>query len=197
VANNPIFMAGSIDHKAAAKAARFIRFCDQYEIPLVNLQDVPGFLIGSQSEKAGIIRHGSKMLYAYAESTVPKVTVVLRKSYAGGYLAMCSKDLGADFVFEFPCGEICLMGPQGAVNILFRKEFAKAREAGEDVGALREKRNQEFHDSFVNPLYSAGLQHVDDIIDPRDMRKLVHRALDVCSMKRDELPPKKHGNIPI
>ncbi|MFH1532118.1 MAG: acyl-CoA carboxylase subunit beta [Pseudomonadota bacterium] len=197
VANNPMFMAGSIDHKAAVKAARFIRFCDQYEIPLINLQDVPGFLIGSQSEKAGIIRHGSKMLYAYAESTVPKITVVLRKSYAGGYLAMCSKDLGADFVFEFPCGEICLMGPQGAVNILFRKELKKAKDAGEDVAALRETLNADFHDRFVNPLYSAGLQHVDDIIDPRDMRKLIHRSLDVCRMKRDELPPKKHGNIPI
>lgn len=193
VANNPIVMAGSLDYKAAGKAARFIRFCDSFNIPLVNLQDVPGFLIGSKSERDGIIRHGSKMLYAYAESTVPKVTVVIRKSYAGGYLAMCSKDLGADFVFELPTAEICLMGPPGAVNILFRKEIA----AADDPEAERRKREKEFYDKYVNPTYSAGLQHVDDIIDPRDLRLRIIQSLEVARDRYDEPQPRKHGNMPI
>ncbi len=197
VANQPMVMAGTIDVKAAGKAAAFIRFCDSFGIPLVNLQDVPGFLIGTRSERDGIIRHGSKMLYSYAEATVPKITVVLRKAYAGGYLAMCSKDLGADFVFEFPTGEICLMGPNGAVNILFRKEFKKAIEAGDDPAKVRAEKYAEFYDSYVNPLYSAGLQHVDDIIDPRKMRKILIRSLEFCENKVDEHPYKKHGNIPI
>jgi acetyl-CoA carboxylase carboxyltransferase component len=197
VANNPQFMAGSIDAKAAGKACRFIRFCDSFNIPLVNIQDVPGFLIGSKSERDGIIRHGSKMLYAYAEATVPKITVVARKAYAGGYLAMCSKDLGADFVFELPTGEICLMGPSGAVNILFRKDFKKAVEEGRDPAEVRAEKHQEFMDKFVNPLYSAGLQHVDDIIDPRQMRARLISALELCRNKYDPVPPKKHGNMPV
>ena len=193
VANNPIVMAGALDYKSSCKAARFIRFCDSFNIPLVNLQDVPGFLIGSKSEQNGIIRHGSKMLYAYAESTVPKVTVVLRKAYAGGYLAMCSKDLGADFVFELPTGEVCLMGPPGAVNILFRKEI----KAAEDPKAERAKREQEFYEKFVNPTYSAGLQHVDDIIDPRDMRLRIIQGIECALDRYDEPQPRKHGNMPI
>lgn len=193
VANNPMFMAGSLDYKAACKAARFIRFCDSFNIPLINLQDVPGFLIGSKSERDGIIRHGSKMLYAYAESTVPKITIVLRKSYAGGYLAMCSKDLGADFVFELPIGEICLMGPAGAVNILFRKEI----ESSDNPEKIRKEKFDEFFEKYVNPLYSAGLQHVDDIIDPRKMRPTLIKALEVSLNKQDNLPWKKHGNMPI
>ena len=197
VANNPRFMAGCLDHKASVKAARFIRFCNAFNIPLINLQDVPGFLIGTKSEREGIIRHGSKMLYAYAEATVPKLTVVLRKAYAGGYLAMCSKDLGADFVFELPTGEICLMGPAGAVNILFRKQFKAAQQAGEDPEKLRAEKNEEFYEKYVNPLYSAGLQHVDDIIDPRRMRPTLIRALEVTEHKIDRLPEKKHGNMPL
>lgn len=193
VANNPMAMAGAIDVKAAQKAARFIRFCNAFNIPLINLQDVPAFLIGSKSERDGIIRHGSKMLYAYAEATVPKLTVVLRKSYAGGYLAMCSKDLGADFLFELPTGEICLMGPEGAVNILFRKEIS----ASETPEQTRAEKLKEFQDKFVNPMYSAGLQHVDDVIDPRRMRPTLIRALEVCQDKFDRLPPKKYGNMPI
>lgn len=193
VANNPMVMAGALDVKASQKAARFIRFCDAFNIPLINLQDVPAFLVGSKSEREGIIRHGSKMLYAYAEATVPKLTVVLRKSYAGGYLAMCSKDLGADFLFEMPTGEICLMGPEGAVNILFRKEIA----ASANPEQTRAEKLKEFQDRYVNPLYSAGLQHVDDIIDPRRMRPTLCRALEVSLDKFDKLPPKKHGNMPI
>ncbi|MCL4555110.1 MAG: acyl-CoA carboxylase subunit beta [Actinobacteria bacterium] len=193
VANNPTVKAGCLDVDASDKGARFIRFCDAFNIPLVNLQDVPGFLIGNEMEAKGIIRHGAKMLYAYSEATVPKITVVLRKAYAGGYLAMCSKDLGADFVFETPTSEICLMGPPGAVNILFRKEIAAAEKPEE----VRQQRLKEFYDKYVNPFYSAGLQHVDDIIDPRAMRPTVIRALEVCRGKRDELPKKKHGNMPL
>ncbi|MFH1422858.1 MAG: acyl-CoA carboxylase subunit beta [Planctomycetota bacterium] len=197
IASNPAVMAGALDFKASQKAARFIRFCDAFNIPLLNLQDVPAFLIGTKSERDGIIRHGSKMLYAYSEATVPKITVVLRKAYAGGYLAMCSKDLGADFVFELPTGEICLMGPAGAVNILFRKEMQEAKEKGENPEEVRQKRLKEFYEKYVNPLYSAGLQHVDDIINPGEMRQTVISALEICRNKTDSLPKKKHGNMPI
>jgi len=193
VANNPRVMAGCLDYKASDKGSRFIRFCNAFNIPVINLQDVPAFLIGSKSERDGIIRHGAKMLYAYAEANVPKITIVLRKAYAGGYLAMCSKDLGADFLFELPTAEICLMGPSGAVNILFRKEMAAAKDPEE----VRRKRLQEFYDKFVNPLYSAGLQHVDDIIDPRRMRPTLIRALEITLNKVDELPKKKIGITPV
>ena len=193
VASNPKVMAGCLDYKSSDKGSRFIRFCNAFNIPLITLQDVPAFLIGSKSERDGIIRHGAKMLYAYAEATVPKITIVLRKAYAGGYLAMCSKDLGADFLFELPTAEICLMGPAGAVNILFRKEMA----AAEDPEAVRQKRLKEFYDKYVNPLYSAGLQHVDDIIDPRRMRPVLIRALEATRNKVDELPKKKIGITPV
>ncbi len=193
VASNPKVMAGCLDYKSSDKGSRFIRFCNAFNIPLINLQDVPAFLIGSKSERDGIIRHGAKMLYAYAEATVPKITIVLRKAYAGGYLAMCSKDLGADFLFELPTAEICLMGPAGAVNILFRKEMA----AAENPEAVRQKRLKEFYEKYVDPLYSAGLQHVDDIIDPRRMRPVLIRALEATRNKVDELPKKKIGITPV
>ena len=193
VANNPLFKAGCLDVDASDKGSRFVRFCDAFNIPLINLQDVPGFLIGNEMERKGIIRHGAKMLYAYAEATVPKLTVVFRKAYAGGYLAMCSKDLGADFVFSLPTAEVCLMGPEGAVNILFRKELT----AAENPAAVRQQRLKEFFDKYVNPYYSAALQHVDDIIDPQDIRPNLIRALAVSLQKQDELPRKKHGNMPV
>ena len=193
VASNPKVMAGCLDYKSSDKGSRFIRFCNAFNIPLINLQDVPAFLIGSKSERDGIIRHGAKMLYAYAEATVPKITIVLRKAYAGGYLAMCSKDLGADFLFELPTAEICLMGPPGAVNILFRKEMAAAKNPEE----VRQKRLKEFYEKYVDPLYSAGLQHVDDIIDPRRMRPVLIRALEATRNKVDELPKKKIGITPV
>ena len=193
VANNPLVKAGCLDVNASDKGARFIRFCDAFNIPLINLQDIPGFLIGTEMEHKGIIRHGAKMLFAYAEATVPKITTVLRKAYAGGYLSMCSKDLGADFVFSIPTAEVCLMGPEGAVNILFRKELSAAK----DPAAARQKRLGEFFDKYVNPYYSAALQHVDDIIDPQDMRSSIIRALEVSLNKQDELPRKKHGNMPL
>ncbi|HEY2990520.1 MAG TPA: acyl-CoA carboxylase subunit beta [Candidatus Binatia bacterium] len=193
VANNPKYLAGCLDVNAADKGSRFIRFCDAFNIPLVNLQDIPGFLIGTAMERQGIIRHGAKMLYAFAEATVPKITVVLRKAYAGGYLSMCSKDLGADFVFSLPTAEVCLMGPEGAVNILFRKEIAEAK----DPEAVRGARLKEFFDKYVNPYYSAAEQHVDDVIDPRDMRPRIIRALELCAGKTDEMPRKKHGLMPV
>ena len=193
IANNPLVKAGCLDVDASDKGSRFIRFCDAFNIPLINFQDVPGFLIGNEMERKGIIRHGAKMLYAYAEATVPKITVVFRKAYAGGYLAMCSKDLGADFVFSLPTAEVCLMGPEGAVNILFRKELSAAEKPEE----VRQKRLQEFFDKYVNPFYSAALQHVDDIIDPQDIRPTVIRALEVSLNKQDDLPRKRHGNMPV
>ncbi|MBI2827739.1 MAG: methylmalonyl-CoA carboxyltransferase, partial [Acidobacteria bacterium] len=193
VANNPRHLVGCLDVDASDKGSRFIRFCNAFNIPLVSLQDVPGFLIGNEMEREGIIRHGAKMLYAFAEANVPKITVVLRKAYAGGYLAMCSKDLGADFVFSLPTAEVCLMGPEGAVNILFRKELAEA----ENPGEVRERRLKEFFDKYVNPYYSAALQHVDDIIDPRDMRPRIIRALELCANKVDVLPERKFGITPV
>jgi len=193
VANNPKHLAGCLDVNAADKGSRFIRFCDAFNIPLLSLQDIPGFLIGNDMERKGIIRHGAKMLYAFAEATVPKITVVLRKAYAGGYLSMCSKDLGADFVFSLPTAEVCLMGPEGAVNVLFRKEIAEAREPEK----IRSEKLKEFFDRYVNPYYSAAHQHVDDIIDPRDIRPRVIKALEVSANKRDELPTKKHGLMPV
>jgi acetyl-CoA carboxylase carboxyltransferase component len=193
VANNPIVKAGCLDVDTSSKGARFIRFCDAFNIPLVSLQDNPGYLVGRQMERQGIIRQGGKMLFAVAEATVPKSSVVLRKAYAGGYLAMCSKELGADFVFSLPTAEIALMGAEGAVNVLFRKDLA----AAENPEALRQERVKEFHERYVNPYYSAALQHVDDIIDPQDIRPTLIRALELCLQKQDELPRKKHGNMPV
>lgn len=193
LANNPKVLAGCLDIDGSDKGSRFVRFCDAFNIPLVSLQDIPGFLIGTEMERKGIIRHGAKMLYAFAEATVPKITVVLRKAYAGGYLSMCSKDLGADFVFSLPTAEVCLMGPEGAVNILFRKEIAEAQ----DPEKVRGDKLKEFFDKYVNPYYSAAHQHVDDIIDPREMRFRIVKALEVCEDKVDELPKRKHGLMPV
>ncbi|MGQ9750421.1 acyl-CoA carboxylase subunit beta [Desulfosoma sp.] len=193
VANNPMKYNGALDYNAADKGSRFVRFCDAFNIPLINLQDVPGFLIGTRSEYNGIIRHGAKMLYAYAEATVPKITCVVRKAYAGGYLAMCSKDLGADLVFALPTAEICLMGPQGAVNILFRKEIA----AASDPEKVRAEREKEFMERYVNPTYAAGLQHVDDIILPAELRRRLIKGLEMTLDKDEEAPDRKHGITPV
>ncbi len=181
VANNPMHLAGSLTVDSSHKGEQFIRFCDSFNIPLINLQDVPGYLIGLKSERDGIIRHGSKQLRAYAEATVPMITLVVRKSYAGGYLGMCSKEIGADFLFALPCAEICLMGAEGAVNILFRKEIS----ASDDPEAVRAGRIAEFREKYVNPTYAAGLQHVDDIIDPRRMRPVLINALETAMNKID------------
>lgn len=193
VANNPVKYNGALDYNAADKGSRFIRFCNAFNIPLINLQDVPGFLIGTKSEHNAIIRHGAKMLYAYSEATVPKITCVVRKAYAGGYLAMCSKDLGADVVYALPTAEICLMGPQGAVNILFRKEIAAA-ENPDEVRAMKEK---EFMEKYVNPTYAASLQHIDDIISPAELRIKLIKALEMTMNKVEKSPDRKHGITPV
>ncbi len=193
VANNPLKYNGALDYNAADKGSRFIRFCNAFNIPLVNLQDVPGFLIGTKSEHHGIIRHGAKMLYAYGEATVPKITCVLRKAYAGGYLAMCSKDLGADIVYALPTAEICLMGPQGAVNILFRKEIAAASNPDE----MRAFHEAQFMEKYVNPTYAASLQHIDDIITPAELRPRLIRALETTLNKVERAPERKHGITPV
>ncbi|RLF78765.1 methylmalonyl-CoA carboxyltransferase [Thermococci archaeon] len=193
VANNPIHLAGVLDIDSSDKIARFVRTCDAYNIPIVTLVDVPGYLPGVQQEYGGIIRHGAKVLYAYAEATVPLVTIILRKAYGGAYLAMGSKHLGADFVYAWPTAEIAVMGPEGAANIIFRKEIAKA----ENPEEFRQQKIKEYRDKFANPYVAAGRGYIDDVIDPAETRGRIIMALEALSSKRVKLPPKKHGNIPL
>ena len=193
VANQPKVMSGCLDINASDKAAEFITFCDSFNIPLVQLVDVPGFLPGVQQEYGGIIRHGAKMLYAYSHATVPLVTVELRKSYGGSHLAMCSKDLGADRVFAWPTAEVAVMGAEGAVNVVFRKEIA----AAEDPAARREELTQMYKDTFSTPFMAASRGLVDDIIDPADTRAEIAMALEVLANKRETRPFKKHGLTPM
>ncbi len=193
VANNPDTFAGTLDVNASLKGARFIRFCDAFNIPLVSFVDVPGFLPGQDQERLGIIKHGAKLLYAYSEATVPKLTVITRKSYGGSYIVMSSKHLGADVVYAWPTAEIAVMGPQGAINIIFRKDI----DAAEDKEAERERLIQEYKDKFANPLMPASLGYVDDIILPTETRPLLIKALEALENKAESLPPKKHGNIPL
>ncbi|MFP4012164.1 MAG: acyl-CoA carboxylase subunit beta [Spirochaetaceae bacterium] len=193
VANQPRILAGCLDINASDKAARFIRFCAGFNIPLVTLVDVPGFLPGTAQEHGGIIRHGAKMLYAYSEATVPKLTVILRKSYGGAYLAMCGRDLGADHVFAWPHAEIAVMGPEGAANIIFRKEI----EGSDDPEATREAKIEEYRRRFANPYVAAGRGYVDDVIDPAETRVRLAAGLNMLRSKRQSRPPKRHGNIPL
>lgn len=193
VANNPLRYNGALDYNAADKGSRFIRFCNAFNIPLVSLQDVPGFLIGTRSEYNAIVRHGAKMLYAFGEATVPKITCVVRKAYAGGFVAMCSKELGADILYALPTAEICLMGPEGAVNILFRKEI----QTSPDPEETRKQREAEFREKYVNPNYAAGLQMVDDIINPVEMRVKLIRALEMTKSKAVQAPQRKYGITPV
>ncbi|HSQ41911.1 MAG TPA: acyl-CoA carboxylase subunit beta [Fibrobacteraceae bacterium] len=200
VANNPKELAGCIDVNASDKAARFVRFCDAFNIPLITLVDVPGFLPGTDQEYQGIIRHGAKLLYAYSEATVPKTTVILRKSYGGAYICMCSKHLGADVVLAWPGAEIAVMGPKGAVNIVFRKDLEKVKEAGGDAGAVAAKAaecEQNYCDNFANPRVAAALGYVDDVIEPAQTRQLLLMHLAALDGKRQEGPKRKHGNIPL
>ncbi len=200
VANNPNQLAGCIDVNASDKAARFVRFCDAFNIPLVTLVDVPGFLPGTDQEYAGIIRHGAKLLYAFSEATVPKTTVILRKSYGGAYICMCSKHLGADVVLAWPGAEIAVMGPKGAVNIVFRKDIEKVKEAGGDAEAQTAKAQeceQLYCDNFANPRVAAALGYVDDVIEPAQTRQLLLMHLAALSGKHQEGPKRKHGNIPL
>ena len=193
VANQPSHLAGVLDIDASVKGARFVRFCDAFNIPLVTFEDVPGFLPGTAQEFGGIIRHGAKLLYAFAEATVPKVTVITRKAYGGAYCVMSSKHLRTDFNYAWPTAEVAVMGPEGAVNILYRKEL----ESAADPAAERAKRVEEFRDKFANPMVAAERGYVDEIIQPRETRRKLILALASLSTKREKLPLKKHGNIPL
>jgi len=193
IANQPAVLAGALDINASDKAARFIRFCNAFNIPLVTLVDVPGFLPGIDQEHNGIIRHGAKLLFAYSASTVPKITVVIRKAYGGGYIAMCSKDLGADRVLAWPSAEIAVMGAEGAAEIVFRREIAVA----EDQEARRQELIEEYRGAFSTPYVSAGARLVDDIIEPAETRGCLAAILDTLASKREVRPSKKHGNIPL
>ncbi len=193
VANNPRHLAGCIDVNASDKAARFVRFCDAFNIPLLTLVDVPGFLPGVDQEYAGIIRHGAKLLYAYSEATVPKLTVILRKAYGGAYICMCSKHLGADMAVAWPGAEIAVMGPKGAVSVIFRKEI---QESADPAATARELENQ-YIETFANPRMAASLGYLDDVIEPAATPGLVRQYLWSLSDKHVERPRRKHGNIPL
>jgi methylmalonyl-CoA decarboxylase alpha subunit len=193
IANQPKVLAGCLDINASDKASRFIRTCDAFNIPLLNIIDVPGFLPGTNQEYGGIIRHGAKMLYAYSEATVPKVSLIVRKAYGGSYLAMCSKDLGADIVLAWPSAEIAVMGPKGAANIIFRKEIKNA----EDPAAMRQKKIDEYTAEFATPYKAAERGFVDDVIEPNATRPRLVDAFNMLASKRDTRPTKKHGNIPL
>lgn len=193
IANQPKIMAGCLDINASDKAARFIRTCDAFNIPLLNLIDVPGFLPGTQQEYGGIIRHGAKMLYAYSEATVPKVSMITRKAYGGSYLAMCSKELGADVVLAWPNAEIAVMGPNGAANIIFKDEIQQA----ENPEQKRIEKIEEYRNTVANPYVAASRGYIDDVIEPVQSRGRIISALDMLETKRISLPAKKHGNIPL
>jgi propionyl-CoA carboxylase beta chain len=193
VANQPAVLAGCLDINASDKGARFVRFCDAFNIPLVTFEDVPGFLPGTQQELGGIIRHGAKLLFAFAEATVPKLTVITRKAYGGAYCVMSSKHIRTDVNFAYPTAEIAVMGPEGAVNIVFRRELQKAS----DPEKLRREKVEEFRERFANPYVAAERGWIDAVIQPRDTRPKLIAALRMLSTKRDTNPPKKHGNIPL
>ena len=191
VANQPMVLAGVLDCDSSDKAARFIRFCDAFNIPIVTLEDLPGYLPGIDQEHAGVIRHGAKILYAYSEATVPKITVILRKAYGGGYIAMNSRHLGADFVYAWPTAEIAVMGAEGAANIVFRKEIMSA----EDPAAVRQEKIQEYKDKFANPYVAAAKGYVDTVITPAETREYIVMSL-AASAKKEVVPPKKKHGIP-
>jgi acetyl-CoA carboxylase carboxyltransferase component len=193
IANQARYLAGVLDINSADKAARFVRFCDSFNIPLLTLTDCPGYLPGIQQEHGGVIRHGAKLLFAYSEATVPKVTLILRKAYGGAYIAMCSRHLGADMVFAYPGAEIAVMGADGAAEIIFKKEIATAG----DPGAARLEKIQEYRKQFSNPYRAAERGFVDAVIDPADTRPTIARALDLLRSKSENPPEKRHGNIPL
>ncbi|MGL5857194.1 MAG: acyl-CoA carboxylase subunit beta [Angustibacter sp.] len=197
VANQPLHLAGTLDIDASEKAARFVRTCDAFNVPVLTFVDVPGFLPGTDQEWDGIIRRGAKLIYAYAEATVPKITVITRKAYGGAYDVMGSKHLGADVNLAWPTAQIAVMGAQGAVNILYRKELREVAERGEDVDVLRQQLITEYEDTLVNPYIAAERGYVDAVIPPSRTRAAIIRWLRLLSTKRETLPPKKHGNIPL
>jgi propionyl-CoA carboxylase beta chain len=193
VANQPAFLAGCLDINSSVKGARFVRFCDAFNIPILTFEDVPGFLPGTAQEFGGIIRHGAKLLYAYSEATVPKITVITRKAYGGAYCVMGSKHIRTDVNLAWPTAEIAVMGPEGAVNIVYRRELA----AAEDQAAVRLQKTEEFRERFANPFVAAERGYVDDVIEPHETRPRVIRALRMLENKVDTMPRKKHGNIPL
>ena len=193
VANQPMVLAGCLDIDSSRKAARFVRFCDCFEIPIVTFVDVPGFLPGTGQEYAGIIKHGAKLLFAFAEATVPKVTVITRKAYGGAYCVMSSKHIRTDFNYAWPTAELAVMGPEGAVNILYKREL----DAASDPAAVRADKVREFREKFANPYIAAGRGFLDEVIRPRQTRAKLIAALRNLENKRDRNPPKKHGNIPL
>jgi len=193
IANQPKHLAGCLDVDASDKATRFIRFCDSFNIPMLTITDVPGYLPGRDQEWSGIIRHGAKLLWCYSEATVPKLTLITRKAYGGAYIAMCSRHLGADFVFSWPAAEIAVMGAEGAANIIHRREIKEA----DDPKAKRAEKMKEYQDLFSNPYIAASRGYVDAIIQPRDTRASLISALEAIVNKRETRPPKKHGNIPV
>lgn len=213
VANQPAFLAGVLDINASVKAARFVRFCDAFNIPLITLEDVPGFLPGTQQEHGGIIRHGAKLLYAYAEATVPKLTVITRKAYGGAYCVMSSKHIRTDLNLAWPTAEIAVMGPEGAVNIVYRRELDEVTRQAQAVwpsgkpfteedkmkilAEARSEKVEEFRERFANPYVAAERGYVDAVIRPSETRRHLIRALEMLDTKRDKNPPKKHGNIPL
>ena len=193
VANQPAFLAGCLDINSSSKAARFVRFCDAFQIPILTFEDVPGFLPGTEQEFGGIIRHGAKLLYAYAEATVPKITVITRKAYGGAYCVMGSKHLRTDINFAYPTAEIAVMGPEGAVNILYRRELQN----GDNSEQVRQQKIDEYRERFANPFVAAERGYIDDVIEPHETRPKVIRALRMLANKADTMPRKKHGNIPL
>ena len=193
VAQQPSYLAGVLDIAASVKAARFVRFCDCFNIPILTLVDVPGFMPGKEQEYGGIIKHGAKLLYAYAEATVPKITVLVRKAYGGAYLVMSSKHLRSDINFAWPSAEIAVMGPDGAASIVFKDQIANASNPEKE----RKKVIEQFKDRFTTPFVAARRGYIDDVIDPAETRIKIIKALTMLQNKRDTLPPKKHGNIPL
>nr|HPM92356.1 acyl-CoA carboxylase subunit beta [Bacteroidales bacterium] len=191
VANQPLYLAGVLDVDSSDKAARFIRYCDAFNIPLLTLVDLPGYLPGIDQEHAGVIRHGAKLLYAYSEATVPKITIILRKAYGGGYIAMCSHHLKADFVFAWPTAEIAVMGPEGAANIIFRNEIKNS----DNPEATRKLKIKEYKEKFANPYVAAAYGYIDAVIEPSETRNMLVHALQI-SMQKQETPPKKKHGIP-
>jgi propionyl-CoA carboxylase beta chain len=193
VGNQPRVLAGCLDIDSSVKAARFVRFCDAFQIPLVTFEDVPGFLPGARQEWSGIIRNGAKLLYAYCEATVPKLTVVVRKAYGGAYDVMSSKHIRGDYNVAWPSAEMAVMGADGAVNILYREELARAKNAATE----RKRLVAEYNDKFASPWVAAELGYLDDVIEPADTRPKLIAALEMLKNKRQELPRKKHGNLPL
>ncbi len=193
VANQPAFLAGTLDINASTKGARFVRFCDCFNIPLITFEDVPGFLPGITQEYGGIIKHGAKLLFAFAEATVPKITVITRKAYGGAYCVMASKHIRTDVNYAWPTAEIAVMGPEGAVDIVYKRELEQA----ENREAVRQEKIEEFRERFANPYVAAERGFVDAVIQPRETRKKLIQALGMLETKRDKNPLKKHGNIPL